>query len=315
MTTSPALTASEREWLKVRQYLVRHRHGLGVRAASEYPGVLHVLGTPLLSTERWLPARPLPLDSVKLEFAPLASQAPTTCPPDLPVRADGSPYRSYSEAVAELAAPQVFENRATYRLLDADLAGTTPAMRFGRGTYFDSVDVGEASAHEYAGQQIGVAGKGFRAAIGDPCDSTRRPTNIAISTLTLRREPETGKASFVLHWRDPKKVGHAGGLYHVVPTGVFQPSGTAASDEESDFSLWHNMVREFAEELAGHSEDYGDGGINYAAWPFARRLSAARVYCLGIGVDPLDAGHRSTDRGDPGRSAVRRAAGRADRQR
>jgi hypothetical protein len=39
----------------------------------------------------------------------------------LPVRADSARYRTYSDAVAALAAPGIFENRCTYRLLRADL--------------------------------------------------------------------------------------------------------------------------------------------------------------------------------------------------
>jgi hypothetical protein len=45
---------------------------------------------------------------------------------------------------------------------------------------------------------------------------------VAISTLTLRRSAG-GDASFPLHWRDPAKVTHAGGLYQVIPVGIFQP--------------------------------------------------------------------------------------------
>jgi hypothetical protein len=86
-------------------------------------------------------------------------------------------------------------------------------------------------------------------------------------------------------------VGHAGGLYQVIPVGVFQPSGDAAWT--GDFSLWRCMIREFAEELRGRSEDYGPGPVDYGSWPFARRMADAldrgqiRVWCLGLGTDPL----------------------------
>jgi hypothetical protein len=105
----------------------------------------------------------------------------------------------------------------------------------------------------------------LRALIGDPCDLRRRPANLAVSTLTLRHEAASGGASFLLHWRDPAKVGHAGGLYQVIPVGVFQPSGEAAWNERRDFSLWRCVIREFAEELRGRSEDYGSeaGPVDY----------------------------------------------------
>ena len=201
----------------------------------------------------------------------------------------------------DLAAPAVFENRVTYRLTEAVLisglvSGLTPGasrLAFTRGRYFDGVDTGEAAAHEYAATRLGGRPAGLRALIADPCDLRRRPANLAISTLTLRLDRASGRASFLLHWRDPAKVGHAGGLYQVIPVGVFQPSGEAGWNEQRDFSLWRCMIREFAEELGGRSEDYGPGPVDYDSWPFARHLADAvdrgqiRVWCLGLGTDPL----------------------------
>ena len=90
-------------------------------------------------------------------------------------------------------------------------------------------------------------------------------------------------------------MGHAGGLYQVVPSGVFQPSADASWNERHDFSLWRNLTRELSEELLGTSEDHGSDSapINYETWPFATELStaltagSARAYCVGLGVDPL----------------------------
>jgi hypothetical protein len=162
-----------------------------------------------------------------------------------------------------------------------------------RGRYFDGVDTGEAAAHEYAATRLGTRPAGLRARIAHPCDLGRRPVNLAITTLTLRFEAATGRASFLLHWRDPAKVGHAGGMYQVIPVGIFQPSGEASWHEREDFSLWRCMLREFDEELRGTPEEYGAGPVDYASWPFARHMAAAldrgqvRVWCLGLGVDPL----------------------------
>ncbi len=195
-----------------------------------------------------------------------------------------------------LLPPQCFENRSTYRLLNADLTGPGARLAFGRGTYFDGLNTGEAAAHEYAARSQGdkLPG-GLRALINDPCDLTQRPANMAISTLTVRLDRRTGAANFLVHWRDPAKVGHAGGLYQVVPVGVFQASGEASWNERNDFSLWRSMIREFSEELRGGSEDYDSerGPIDYDSWPFAARMTDAlrdnqiRAFCLGLGVDPL----------------------------
>jgi len=198
----------------------------------------------------------------------------------------------------DLAAPAVFENRPTYRLTEAELTPGASRLAFTRGRYFDGIDTGEAAAHEYAAGRLGAPGPragaaGPRARLADPCDLRRRPANLAVSTLTLRLDRATGRASFLMHWRDPAKVGHAGGLYQVIPVGIFQPAGEASWHEREDFSLWRCMVREFAEELAGHPEDYGAGPAAYDSWPFARHMTRAldrgqiRVWCLGLGTDPL----------------------------
>ncbi|HEX6345839.1 XRE family transcriptional regulator [Umezawaea sp.] len=284
------MTSQTDQWLAVRAHLVRHRHALAVRAADEYPDTPTVAGTPLLTDPRWMPPGPVPLDGVVLRHHPdhvfggVDGTEHAVLPP-------GSP--TYSAAVAAHASPSVFTNRSTYRLLAADLA--EPSLDFGTGRYFDGVDVGEASAHEYAARDLGLLDAlPLRAAVGDPCDPARRPVNVAISTLTLRLDRATGEAVFHLHWRDPAKVGHAGGLYQVLPVGVFQAAGDEPWNTANDFSLWRCLVREFAEELLGASEDHGAhlGPIDYAAWPFAARLTAelgdrVRVSYLGMGVDPL----------------------------
>jgi hypothetical protein len=291
------LTASQNDWLRVRSYLQEHRHALAVDAAGDYPAEPRMAGTPLLAAPEWQLAGPVPLDDIELEFIPRPQAAEAgpalgeVVTPLLPERADGTRYRSYSDALRDLAAPAVFENRPTYRLIEADLG--KGRLAFTRGRYFDGVDTGEAAAHEYAATRLGARPAGLRARIADPCDLGRRPVNLAITTLTLRFEAATGRASFLLHWRDPAKVGHAGGMYQVIPVGIFQPSGEASWHEREDFSLWRCMLREFDEELRGTPEEYGAGPVDYASWPFARHMAAAldrgqvRVWCLGLGVDPL----------------------------
>lgn len=251
----------------MRAHLLEHRHALALKAAAEYPDVPKVAGTPLLTAPHWTPAAPVPLGDLSLELRHSGSFPGVR--PELP---DG--FGSYSEAMAALAAPTVFQNRETYRLLDF----TGQCLTFGLGSYFDGIDVGEACAHEYAARALGhTSALPLRTSIGSPCDLNARPVNVAISTLTIRRSP--AGSTFFLHWRDPKRVGHAGGMYQVLPVGVFQGS------QDCDFSLWHCMIREFAEELLGVPEIHA---ADYETWPFARQLSsAARVHYLGMGVDPL----------------------------
>lgn len=301
--TRAPLTGSERRWLEVRGYLDAHRFELGRDAAAAYPDVERLGRTPLLAPAPWVPTTPLPLDSVILDLndgsrsvgaAGLGDRAATVV---LPERLDGGRYESYSDALAQLTGRK-FENRQTYRLRYADLRPIAPTLRFGLGTYFDHLDIGEACAHEFAAVQLGLldpAEQRIRAAVGDPCDPDQRPMNLAISTLTLRFDRASDEATFLMHRRDPEKVGHAAGLYQVLPTGVFQAAGDAHWNLLNDFSLWRSMVREYAEEFLGESEDYGAevAAIDYDAWPFAARMKHGldigdiRTHVLGMGVDPL----------------------------
>lgn len=287
------LTASEQEWLRVRSHLREHRYDLAVDAATAYPADAKVMGTPLLALSAWLPVTPIPLPGIGLTLGsdglnPVAADG-------LPERADGTRYLRYSEVIGELAAPSTFENRITYRLAGADLRSASPNLTFGRGRYFDGIDTGDAAAHRYAGSRLDGGPAAFRASVADPRDLGRRPANLGITTMTLRHDRARDTASFLLHWRDPAKVGHAGGLYQVIPVGIFQPSGEAPHNEHNDFSIWRCMIREFAEELCGHPEEYGSEThpIDYPSWPFAQGLDRAidegrlHIWCLGLGVDPL----------------------------
>jgi len=256
--------------------------------------------TPLLSAPLWLPDAPIGLDDIKLQYTPAEAFSGITGTDPvirrlLPVRADGSRYRTYSEAVAALAAPTIFENRSTYRLLRADLQ-SNPHMVFCDGKYFDGTDLGDAAAYEFTAAILGeISTQDLRTAIGDPCDPARRLVNVAISTLTLRYDRTTGAATFPLHRRDGARVGHAGDMYQVLPVGVFQPAGEEPWNTGNDFSLWRGVVRELAEELRGDTENYDThhGPIDYRSWPFASDLTRAlgsgevRAFCLGVGVDPL----------------------------
>jgi hypothetical protein len=294
------LTESQERWLRVRAYLGDHRYDLAVAAARNYPREARVGVTPLLAPTTWIPETVIPLDMIELEYRPNAGFSGVTGTEEearalLPVRPDGSRYGSYSEALADLAAPGLFENRSTYRLLEADLE-SRQRLIFGSGRYFDGLDVGEACAHEFAAAQLGeVDEQRFRAVVGDPCDPARRRTNVAISTLTIRLDRTTGEATFPLHRRGAGKVGHAGGLYQVLPVGIFQPASDEPWNTQNDFSLWRCMIREYGEELLGESKDRGADHvpIDYNSWLFAARMTRSlqsgeiRPYCLGLGVDPL----------------------------
>jgi hypothetical protein len=300
-TGVPVRTPSQEQWLRVSDHLRQNRYPLGVRAADRYPEADRVAGTPLLAAPGWQPIAPIPLPGIRLEFQP---RAPRPTVPDveslvplaLPARADGSRYSRYSDAIGELATPAVFENRPIYRLLAADLAGDDPRLAFGRGRFFDGINVGGVAGFEYAAADLGLIERcAYREAFGNPTNLNVRSSAMATCALTLRYDRAAGTAMFPMHYRDPALVGHAGGLVQVIPVGIFQPSGEAEWNEANDFDLWRGLLREYAEELLGASEEYGseDAPIDYGAWPLARAMTDAlgsgeiRAYCLGLGTDPL----------------------------
>lgn len=294
------LTGSQQRWLEVRRYLASNRHPLAVRAFARYDLAPPIGDVPLLVVPQWLPAKPIALRDVRLEHRtepPFGGLAGTEeiVGALLPQRPDGTSYRRYSEVVADLAPPAVLLDLPTYRLRSGELRGA-PLLSFGNGSYFDGLDVGEAAAHEHAAAELGASGgQPLRAAAGDPTDLARRPANLAVSALTLRHDRSAGETTMVLHRRDAAKVGHAGGLFQVLPVGVFQPTGPEPWNVTNDFSLWRLLLREYAEELLGASEDYDttEAPYDYDGWPFGARMTAAldsggaRASVLGMGVDPL----------------------------
>jgi hypothetical protein len=295
-------------WLRVRQYLNEHRREL-TRAAQElYPAQWRVAGTPLLARAEWLPAVPVPLDQVVLDLQP---DTPPARLPEvdvsrfLPVREDGTRYATYADAMAALARPALFEDRVSYRLLDA----SGNKLAFGMGRYFDLINTCEAVAHEFAAAMLdgagtldGAAELPLRATFGDPTDLARRPVLTALTTLLLSdtADPrisglsdtaDPADARMILHWRDPAKVATGGGMYTTAPVGIFQPSDDARWNVVNDFGLWQCLVREYNEELLGAGEDYGSDvrPIDYSGWPLSQRLTAGirGMWWLGLGLDPL----------------------------
>ena len=295
---------SPERWRQVRAGLTANRQELSRLAARLYPDLPRVGSTDLLTRAEWLPDAPLGLDDVPLTWverppAPAFDASGPASAHVRPIGEEGRRYASYADAVGDLDRPSLFENRPSYRLLGADLTGPRE-LQLTQTSYFAGMELGHSVAHELAaawaesGDGVTLAGLPLRALAGDPCALDRRLALCAVTTLTLRRATG-GQASFVLHWRDPAKVNHAGGMYQVMPVGLFQPATSAAAAVLPDLDLWKCMAREFSEEFLGTSEEYqtADGVLDYGHWPFYQRLTRARqagrlaVYCLGAGTDPV----------------------------
>jgi transcriptional regulator with XRE-family HTH domain len=296
-------------WRNVRIALNHRRPHLTKAAVSLYDGVDRIAGTPLISSPGWMPAEPMDLGGLKLTWAD-DSPAPAVtgveaeserCRPLMP---HGGRYPRYCHAIRDLDPPSLFENRVSYRLLDLSCDRGHQEQTYGYTTYFAMVDVCEAMAHEIAAAWLRHDGNAarikpsdlpFRALIGDPVDLSRRPVLPSTDTLTIRHDTSTGQSSLLLHRRNSDNVALAGGMTHIIPAGVFQPSGIAPRNIAADFDIWHNILRELSEEFLGNPEHDGsagdpidyDGEEPFASLNAARRDGRIRVWYLGMGLDPL----------------------------
>jgi transcriptional regulator with XRE-family HTH domain len=306
--------ASQRAWRVTRDTLNRNRIRLAKAAAGLYPDAYRLLNSGLLTRAGWIWQQPIDINDVGLHWVnevpePTITGGEPETDGARPLVADGGPhvrYQRYTRAMRDLDRPTLFENRLSFRLVDIARDGTAPGpdgapgrpvFSFGHTTYFDAVDVCETVAHETAAAMMagGLSWPAmpFRRRIGDPFDLASRPVLPSINTLTIRADRES--ASFLLHRRSAGSVATAGGVYHVMPAGVFQPSGITPGHHHADFDMWRNIMRELSEELLGNTEHDGNSStaIDYAndepfrAFEAARREGRVRVSCFGMGLDAL----------------------------
>ena len=303
---------SQEHWRGIRRQLNAHRAVLGDLAAELYPAQQRIPGTTVLTSASWVPGGPVDLADIELAWR---AEPPT---PQLrgkdsqsagarPLMAcdehgeHGERYDRYSRALRDLARPRLLDNRVSYRLLDVEWAGSRGILGFNYTSYFDVLDVGEALGHEFTEAWLAAGRKRpsfaelpFRRSIVDPFDLSVRPMLPSINTLTIRRDPIEGHRMY-LHRRDANAVAAAGGMYHVVPAGVFQPAGLAPAHQTNDFSLWRNIQREFSEEFLGNGEHDGnsadpiayDTDEPFASFERARQAGDFRVFACAMVLEPL----------------------------
>jgi transcriptional regulator with XRE-family HTH domain len=308
--TTPRVTASQAEWREVRRRLNAHRAPLAREAARLYGEQFHIADTGLIAAPAWLPPAPVELADFAIR---LDSEVPEPAvtgvePASAGVRALASEhdrYARYSQAVRDIDHPRLFENRLAWRVTGVDWDRPEAALTFGASTYFEAVDVAEAVAHEMTHRHVNTEsgaesssvlpaawrGLTFRRYIGDPFDLARRPVVASTDTLTIRADDDC--PTFILHNRSAGKVAVAGGMLHIMPAGVFQPSSILPAAQVADFDLWRNIAREYSEEFLGTAEHGGDGRpADFTAKPlasFQEALDAGtiQVYCLGVALDAL----------------------------
>ncbi|MGH4010745.1 MAG: hypothetical protein ACRDTH_21735 [Pseudonocardiaceae bacterium] len=296
---------SQRAWHDARKYVGLNQAKLHTRAVELYAPSWRLPQAPMLSQPSWLPDTPIALEDIELEWEPnppkpiIVGQEPEARSL-LPQRTQRQTFPSYSSAIRYLSPPALFENRPCYRLLGATLSGHAQScLRFGQSCYFDKIDVSEALVHELSSAMINATDSRlelpFRSLISDPFDLVLRTVNTSIVTLTIRRDPTSGEATFFLLRRDPTKVVTGGGEYCLIPAGEFQPASVSPESILSDLNIWRNIVREYSEEFLGQPEHDGSSGrpVDYEHWPFFRAMQKARergelrVYVLGVVLHAL----------------------------
>ena len=297
---------SQEHWRDIRCQLNAHRAVLGDLAAELYPAQQRIPGTTVLTSASWLPDGPVDLADIELAWRAesptpqLAGKVPQSAGAR-PLMASGERYDRYSRALRDLARPKLLDNRVSYRLLDVEWSGSRGTLGFNYTSYFDVLDVGEALGHEFAQAWLAAGKKRpsfadlpFRRSIIDPFDLYARPMLPSINTLTIRRDSIEGHRMY-LHRRDAKSVAAAGGMYHVIPAGVFQPAALAPAHQTNDFSLWRNIQREFSEEFLGNGEHDGnsvdpiayDTDEPFVSFEKARQAGDLRVVACAMVLEPL----------------------------
>ena len=300
------VAASQQAWRAVRSHLIRHRTQLAKQAVRLYDPAWRLAHTPALALPSWLPSRPVPIETVALEWVPAPPRPAITGQEAelrlvLPLRTPGRAFHQYTSAMRYLSPPALFENRPSYRLLNVSWEPSgLGKLQFGPATYFDKLDVSEALSHEFAAaamksEPLTWRQLPFRARFSQPFDLSSRMGCTSIATLTLRRSTTDGSCTFFLLGRDPRKVATGGGQYGVIPAGEFQPSCIAPVRMQDNLDLWKNIVREYSEELLGEPEHDGSSGqpLDYECWSFYRAMQRAREsgqlrpYTLGVVLHAL----------------------------
>lgn len=290
-TYRPAAQAADFD--RVHEYVQGHQAELRSLAWSAAPSEWRCADIPLLVKPGWVLSRPRPLESISLKLVQDGAGLP-----EAPQAGTGSADNSYSKSLVARPQSDGMFNGVVYRPLRIEVIRGGLRVTCTKGYYFDYLDHGEVLAHE--------AGAGFlkgggnpadgprRRAIVDPFDFVLRPTSLGINTLTIRKS-ESGDHGFYMHKRGGSYVVNEAGAVAVAPAGEFTPSDISYEALTADFSLWRNIIREYAEEFFDIPESYGRGGqtLDYENTSPYAELSAARdrgnvfVRSFGVAVDPL----------------------------
>jgi hypothetical protein len=285
----------------VWEYVQTHQADLRSLAWSTSPPAWKSDIVPMLIRPGWLGNEPIPLENVSLELQTgfVTDQGRARGLINLqPSRNSFGGHQTYSKALTVRAGQDGLFNGLVYRPLNVEVSQGGFQLTFTEGRYFDYLDSSEVLAYELGARvlahELYPAEGVLRRSIADPFNLALRATSLGVNTLTIRKDAR-GKHGFFMHKRSGSYVVNERGLIHVIPAGEFTPSNVAYEAVNDDFSIWLNVMREYAEEFLNKEESYGRGGkpldyendSPYAELSAARRRGALHISIFGIAIDPL----------------------------
>ena len=254
---------------------------------------------PMLVPPGWLLNKPRDLDCITLKLVrdDIGTSHNVRRRLDLPAN-PFSTYDTYSKALMSRSANAEMFNGVVYQPLSVEVTKRGLRITCKKGGYFDYLDSSEVLAYELGARvkksKRNPAAGPRRRSVTDPFNLMLRSTSLGINTLTIRKD-SSGQHGFYMHKRNGHYVVNESGLIHVVPAGEFTPSDISYEALQADFSIWRNIMREYAEEFLGIEESYGRGGrpLDFENDPPYSELSIARkqgeliVRTFGIAIEAL----------------------------
>ena len=201
-------------------------------------------------------------------------------------------------------------NGRTYILREVIDKKSFPGLRCSPGCYFDTINTCAVLVEELnclvstpgsnnsdfprvyknmPGRQRIHPGLMKQDALGDVWSGKGRSAAIGISCLFVINDGASYR--YCMHRRSTGVADDAG-LYHIVPSMIFQP---ISRDEQDDFNITRCILRELGEELFSHDEIYGPGDKapvkEYSEMVSLRQLlqtAEAELVITGLAVDLLN---------------------------
>lgn len=290
MMTVPLLTefkallqkeiGAQKDWIKAKEYYEASRAKLAPYVKPYYINVDDTPDFPLIAKEGWLLERPFEVTPNLPGFSASEAELIGSSTASFHWNRQEVPllrgtHISYSDIKGRDLGRRHFYDAPLYRLVGIEpRQGRPHQLRFDGGWYFDFINGLEVLGVELAalhrdcqksGAGLSVFGDADLPMRGQPERALAladRPCATGLNTLLIVLH-HTGHV-FYMHKREA--IGEAPNIWHIVPSGTFQPerlpSVEIGPDPMLNYSLWRTAFRELGEELLGVPE--------FEVWPLSR---------------------------------------------